>query len=50
MSKRTFRYESIDVERITSNDLHEEFSNAKNAQTFRVIIFPDRVDECPETE
>ena len=50
MSKRTFRYESVDIEQITSNDLHEEFLNAKNAQTFLVTIFPDGVDERPRDE
>ena len=50
MSNCTFRYGAVDIERIASNDFHEGFLNAKNAQTFRVTIFPDGVDECPEIE
>lgn len=50
MSKHTLRYEAVDIEQITSNDLHEEFLKAKNAQTFRVTMFFHGADEHPTAE
>ncbi len=48
MSTRTFRYEEVNIEQITATDLCEEFLSAKNAQTFRVTIFPHEIDEPAE--